>query len=164
MISKKIEDALNKQINREYYSSYLYLGMAAWADHAGFKGAAEWLKVQAQEEMGHVTKFYGYINDQLGQVKLAAIGEPPAKYKSLLDVFEKTLEHERLITKSIHELAALAAAEKDIATAVLLQWFVTEQVEEEAAASDLVGKLKMIGASTGGLFMMDHHLGKRKAG
>ncbi len=164
MISKKIEDAVNKQINREYYSSYLYLSMAAWAEHAGFKGAADWLKVQAQEEMGHVMKFYGYVNDQLGLVKLGALAEPPAKFKSLLDVFEKTLEHERLITKAINDLAALAASEKDYATGVLLQWFISEQVEEEAAASDLVTKLKMIGASTGGLFMMDHHLGKRKAG
>lgn len=161
MISKKMTDALNKQINRELYSSYLYLAMSACATSMNFKGAGQWFAVQAQEENGHAMKFYKYLLDQGAEVALAAIDQPAGKFKSMPDMFEATLKHERSITEAIHKLMELAVAEKDHATQIFLQWFVSEQVEEEANAAEVVAQLKMIGSSMGSLFMIDHQLGKR---
>ena len=162
MITKKVQDALNKQINEEMVSSYLYLAMSAHCEHEGFKGAAHWLKVQAQEENGHAMKLYGYILEQGGQVELAAIQKPEGPFGSILNVFEKTLKHEQHITGCFQKLAEMAVQEKDFATQNLLQWFVNEQVEEEANAGEIVAKLKLSGGQGPGLLFIDSQLGGRK--
>ena len=161
MLSKKMTDAVNSQINKEIYSAYLYLGMAAGAEASGFKGAAVWLKVQYHEEMVHAMKFYEYLMDQGAPVKLMAIEEPPAAFASLLEMFNKTLEHEQFVTKSINDLMDLAIAEKDHASQALLAWYVTEQVEEEKNATEILQTLKMIGNNTSALFLYDKELGVR---
>ena len=161
MISKKMEAALNKQINNEIYSAYLYLAMSANATTMGFKGTASWFMVQAKEEMTHAMKFYGYLIDQLAVVSLQAVEQPPARFKSVLDMFEQALNHEKTVTKAIWELVDLAVKENDHASAIVLQWFVTEQVEEESNASEVIAQLKMIGSSSGSLFMIDPQLSKR---
>jgi len=164
MISKKMEAALNQQINAEFYSSYLYLDMAADFEAKNLPGFANWMKVQAQEEWGHGLKMYKYLNEQNSTVKLAAIECPPAEWKSPLDVFETVYQHEQEVTGRIHDLVTLAIGEKDYATQIFLQWFVSEQVEEEANALAIVEKLKMVGDSPQGLFMLEAHLAQRKAG
>ena len=164
MISRKIEKAINEQINRELYSSYLYLSMSAYAEHAGLKGFANWFRVQYEEEVKHALKFFDYVNEQGGRVELAAIDEPPAEFKSPPALFDQSLKHEQYITKSIGELVDLAIKEGDHATNEFLQWYVKEQVEEEANALELVTKLKMIGPSGSGLLYLDGKLAKRKAG
>ena len=161
MLSKKMIDTLNSQINKEIYSAYLYLAMAANAEASGYKGTAVWLKVQFHEEMVHAMKFYEYVIDQGGALKLLGIDEPPAKYASLLDMFEKTLAHEQVVTKSINDLMDLAIAEKDHASQALLAWYVTEQVEEEKNATEIVQTLKMIGNNTSALYLYDKELGAR---
>ena len=153
--------ALNEQVNNELYSAYLYLSMSAHSTFVGLKGFANWFMVQYQEEMVHVMKIYDYINDQGGQVKLMAVAEPPAEFGSPLDMFEKTLKHERFITKCINDLVDLAAKEKDHATNIFLQWFVTEQIEEEANDNDIISKLKLVGKEGNGLFMIDKELATR---
>ena len=153
--------ALNEQVNNELYSAYLYLSMSAHSTFIGLKGFANWFMVQYQEEMVHVMKIYDYINDQGGQVKLMAVAEPPAEFGSPLDMFEKTLKHERFITKCINDLVDLAAKEKDHATNIFLQWFVTEQIEEEANDNDIISKLKLVGKEGNGLFMIDKELATR---
>jgi ferritin len=161
MLSRKTTDAINSQINKEIYSAYLYLAMAASAEAQGFKGAAVWLKVQYHEEMVHAMKFYEYLMDQSAAVTLNAIEEPPVKFASLFDIFSKTLEHEQFVTKSINNLMDLAIAEKDHASQALLAWYVTEQVEEEKNATEILQTLKMIGNNTSALFLYDKELGVR---
>jgi ferritin len=161
MVSKAMAAAINRQINAELYSSYLYLSMSAYATNIGMKGTAHWLFVQAQEEATHAMRFYNYLNDQGVHVKLEAIKQPPVQFKSVLDIFEAVLKHENHVTALIHGLVDIAAKEKDPATGVMLQWFVTEQVEEEANASEIIGKLKLAGNNGGGLFMIDKDLGTR---
>lgn len=162
MISKKMQEALNRQVNREMYSAYLYLSMAAFSEHLGLKGFAHWFETQAREEMGHAMRFYRYLFDQGARVTLEAIEKPPADFASALDMFEKTLEHEKAVTRMITELTELAMAEKDHATQIFLQWFITEQVEEEASATEIIGKLKFVGDHPNGLFMIDRELGARQ--
>ena len=164
MISKKMTQAINKQINAELYSAYLYMSMSAWASFKGYGGTAKWLSVQAQEEAAHAMKFAGYLQDQGEQVLLTAIDGPATQFESMADVFGKTLEHEKKVTGLINGLAALAAAEKDYASSVMLQWFITEQVEEEKNASEILQKLQLAGASHGALFMIDRELGSRGKG
>jgi len=161
MLNKRMVKALNEQINKELYSAYLYLSMSAHSTFIGLKGFANWFMVQYQEEMVHVMKIYDYVNDQGGQVKLMAVAEPPAEFGSPLDMFEKTLKHERFITKCINDLVDLAVKEKDHATNVFLQWFVTEQIEEEANDNDIISKLKLVGKEGNGLFMVDKELAAR---
>lgn len=161
MITKRTSEAINKQINAELYSSYLYLSMSAYATNVGLKGMAHWLFVQAQEEATHAMRFYNYLNDQGVHVALEAIKQPPVKFKSALDVFEAVLKHEKHVTALIHGLVDIAAKDKDPATGVMLQWFVTEQVEEEANATEIIGKLKLAGNNGGGLFMIDKDLAAR---
>lgn len=163
MISKKMQNAINKQINNEIYSAYLYLAMSAEATGKGLKGAGIWFQMQYQEETGHAMKFYKYLLEQGADVELEAIAKPKIGFKSLLEMFEATIKHERFITKSINGLMDLAVAEKDYATQILLQWYVSEQVEEEANDSEIIGMLKMAGSSTGSLLMIDKQLGKRGA-
>lgn len=163
MIGNKMRDAINKQINNELYSAYLYLAMSAEAELKGYKGTAQWFKVQFQEEMEHALKFKKYLLEQGAEVELEAIAKPRIGFKSLLAMFELTLKHEQFITASIGKLMDLAVKEKDYATQILLQWYVTEQVEEEANDSEIIGMLKMAGSSTGALLMLDKQLGKRGA-
>ena len=162
MINKKMEKAINGQINKEMYSAYLYLAMSADATHAGLKGAGKWFHVQFQEEMVHAMKFYNYLLEQGSAVELETLAKPKAGFKSLLAMFEATLKHEQFITQSIHDLMALAIAEKDFASQILLQWYVNEQVEEEANDNEIIGMLKMAGSSGGTLLMLDRQLGKRE--
>jgi ferritin len=160
-ISKRMEDAINKQINAELYSSYLYLSMAGQFESQNLKGLAHWLQVQSGEENTHAMKFYKYLNERGGTVALSEIAKPKGKWKSALEAFEDTLAHEQKVTDMIYRLVDTATAEKDYATRYFLQWFVDEQVEEEANATEIVQKLKMVGDSKTGLLMLDRHLGKR---
>jgi len=161
MLTTAMQDALNEQIQKEFYSAYLYLAMSAYCEAHNFPGAAKWMRVQAQEETGHGMKFFGYLIDRGARVILQAIGQPTAEFSSLLDIFQRALAHEREVTKSIGQLYALAIKESDYATQAALQWFVTEQVEEEKTASQIVEQLKLAGDSKGTLLMLDHHLAKR---
>jgi ferritin len=161
MLSKKMVDAINNQINKEMYSAYLYMAMSAKADEDGYKGAAIWFMVQYHEEMVHAMKFFEYVADQGGSVKLAAIAEPPRNFTSLLDMFEKTLEHEKFVTRSINDLIELAIADKDHASQAFLDWYVTEQVEEEKNDNDIIQTLRMIGDNKSALFLYDKDIGAR---
>jgi ferritin len=161
VLTEKMAKALNKQLNNEIYSAYLYLSMSAHSTFIGLKGFANWFMVQYQEEMVHAMKIYDYINAQGGQVKLMAIAQPPTQFGSPLNMFEKTLQHEKFITKSINDLVDLAIEEKAHATNIFLQWFVTEQVEEEANDNEIIAKLKLVGKEGNGLFMIDKELAAR---
>jgi ferritin len=161
MISKKMEKALNKQINLELFSAYVYAAMAADFENKNLGGFASWMKAQTQEEVGHAVRLSDYVNEQGGRVTLEAIDKPTATYETPLKAFETALKHEQLVTKSINKLVDLANQESDHATATFLQWFVSEQVEEESTADSIVQKLKLVGSSGPGLFMMDRELGQR---
>jgi ferritin len=163
MINAKVQDAMNKQINAELYSAYLYLAMAAHLDDSNLLGMANWMKVQAQEELAHAMKFYKHIVDRGGRVTLTAIEMPPREWESILNVFESAHAHECHVSALIYGLVDLAQAEKDHAALPLLQWFVSEQVEEEANTNEIVQRLKLIGESKNGIFMLDRLLGERKA-
>ncbi|MEE8160819.1 MAG: ferritin [Acidobacteriota bacterium] len=164
MPSKKIEKAINDQIQNEFYASYLYLAMSAYCESINFPGFAHWMRQQNQEETEHAMKLFDYLHDRGGRVTLQEIKKPPANFRSALDMFQQALKHEQAVTKSIHALYGLAQRENDYPTAVELQWFVTEQVEEEKAAGDIVERLKMIGKDTTALYLMDRDLGSRTAG
>ncbi len=164
MISKRMQEALNAQINAEYYSAYLYLAMAAHAEAINLKGFANWFRVQVQEEMVHVMKFFAYVLDRRGKVELKAIEAPPASWESPKEMFEATLKHEQNVTSRINNLLDSAREERDNATYSMLEWFITEQVEEEATAAEIADILGKIGASAGGLYQLDHRLGKRGGG
>jgi len=161
MISKKIEDAFNQQINAETFSAYLYWSMSAALEGMNLPGFASWMRVQAQEEMSHAAKFYDHIIERGGTVKLTAINAPQTDWDSARAVMESTLEHEQKVTGLINNLMDLAHVEKDHASSMFLQWFVTEQVEEEATAMDILGKLDIAGDTAGGLYMLDKELAGR---
>ena len=161
MASKKMIDALNDQINAETYSAYLYLAMSAHCSFTGLRGAATWFFVQTQEEMTHAMRIYAYIAKVGGHVVLKAIEKPPVEFKSLTDMYEAALKHEKYITGRINDLANLATAEKDHATGTFLQWFVTEQTEEEQNDMDVLAQLKLAGKDGSALFMIDNELGTR---
>lgn len=163
MLSKTLQDAMNEQIKNELYSAYLYLSMSAYCEAANHPGFAHWMRMQAQEEEAHAMKFYDFIYERGGRVVLQAIDQPPVEFPSPLAVFEQTLEHEQKVTAMIHDLYTLAAEEKDYASQAFLQWFVTEQVEEEASASQILETLKMIGDKGHALLMLDRELGSRGA-
>ena len=163
MISKNMTKALNEQINKEIYSAYLYLAMSANAITLGYKGAGSWFRVQFQEELEHALKFYNYLLSQGEVIELGAIDKPNVGYKLLLDMYVDTLKHEKLVTKSLNSLMDVAVSEKDYATQAMLQWYITEQIEEEANDTEIIGMIKMAGASTGTLYMVDKQLGKRGA-
>jgi ferritin len=160
MLKSKVTEALNGQINKEMYSAYLYLAMSAHCESEGLKGFANWFHVQYQEETLHAMKIYHYLLEQGEKVKLGALEQPPAKFASPNAMFEATLKHEQFITKSIDDLMNLAIDEKDHATQIFLQYYVTEQVEEEANDNEIIGKLKMVGDGPG-LFWIDRELGAR---
>ena len=161
MLSQKMQQALNDQINAEYYSSYLYLAMAAHCEAVNLDGFGNWLRVQAQEEMFHAMKFFDFVLERGGRVELKAIEAPPAQWDSPLAIFEATLKHEQHVTALINKLVDLAIAESDHATGAFLQWFVNEQVEEEANADAVLQQLKLMQDAPGGLFMMDRELATR---
>jgi len=161
MISRKIEEALNGQINAELYSAYLYLSMESYFESVSLPGFANWMRVQTQEELMHAMKIYDFINERGGRVLLKAIDQPQSEWKSPLVAFEAVYKHEQKVTGLINDLVNLATEEKDHATTAFLQWFVNEQVEEEKNASDIVGKLKLIEADPQALFMMDSQMAKR---
>ncbi len=161
MLNKKVQDALNQQLNAELYSSYEYLAMSAFFDEQNLDGMAKWMKVQSQEEYEHAMKFYAYILQANGKVELNTIKEPAKNFKTPLDVFEATYQHEKNVTKMIYDLFDTTLSEKDHATNIFLQWFITEQVEEEATALKIVDKLKMLADTKSGLYLIDRELGQR---
>jgi ferritin len=161
MIGKKIESAINDQINAEFYSSYLYLSMSADLEGNGLKGFAAWMKAQAQEELFHAMKLYEFIVERGGHVELTAINEPPGKWKSPLNIFQEAYKHEVKVTGLINDLVNLSIKEKDHATNNFLQWYVKEQVEEEASTDEIVQKLNLVGNDKNGLFMLDKDLAAR---
>jgi len=163
MLNKKVQDAMNEQIKNELYSAYLYLSMSAYCEAANLPGFAHWMRMQAQEEVEHAMKFYQFIYERGGRVVLQAIDQPTIEFQSPLNVFEQTLAHEQKVTAMIHDLYALAVQEKDYASQAFLQWFVTEQVEEEANATQIVDTMKMIGDKSHALLMLDRELGRRGA-
>jgi ferritin len=162
MISKTMEKALIRQVNRELYSAYLYLAMSAYFESAGMKGFAHWMRLQAAEEKAHGMRIYDHIIARGGTVALAEIEAPKASWPSAGKVFEEVLAHEKKVTGMIHDLVELANKEKDHASFEMLQWFVKEQVEEEANASDILGQITTLGDVVGHLFWLDHQLGKRE--
>lgn len=164
MISQKMQDAFNKQINEEMFSSYIYLSMAAYFEAINLPGFSHWMRTQAQEEMFHAMKFFNHIVERGGEVELMAIKEPKRKWDSPLHVFEDTLQHEQYITDCIHKLMDTAIEAKDYAGQNLLKWFVDEQVEEEDNATDVLEKLKRIGSNDALLLMQDLEMAKRAAG
>ena len=161
MLSEKMQEALNIQINKEIYSAYLYLSMAAYCESINLKGFASWMTVQVQEELSHAQKFFNYLPERGAKVILQPIDGPQIEWDSTLAVFEHVYEHEQLVTSLINGLVKLARAEDDYATESFLKWFIDEQVEEEASASEVVEKLKLAGDRGGGLFMLDRELGTR---
>ncbi|MBP7735770.1 MAG: ferritin [Spirochaetes bacterium] len=161
MIVKKVEDAINNQINAEQYSAYLYLSMCAYFQNKGLKGFAHWMEIQAAEEFSHSRKFYRYLFDRGGRVLLKPIEGPPTDWKSPEHVFEEVYRHEQKVTGLINDLVNLSIAEKDHATNNMLQWFVAEQVEEEASALEILDELKLIGNDGNGLLMKDRELAQR---
>jgi ferritin len=161
MIGAKMQEAMSDQIVAELYSSYLYLSMAAYFEEADLPGFASWMKVQAQEETTHAMKFFDFVHERGGEINLGAIDAPPKNWASPLAAFKAAYEHECKVTGMIADLVHLAREEKDIASEIFLQWFVTEQVEEEASADTIVKQLKMIGDAKHRLFMIDRELGQR---
>jgi ferritin len=161
VLSKKMEEAINKQINAELYSAYLYLSMAAYFEFTNLPGFAKWMEVQAQEEKQHAMKLYHYVIERGGRVILDAIQKPQSEWKSPLDVFEAVYAHEKHVTELIYNLMDVAKSEKDYASEVMLHWFVKEQVEEEANASSILERIKMVKDSVNGILQYDKILGKR---
>jgi ferritin len=161
MLNERMEEALNEQLNKEMYSSYLYLAMSAYSSNVGLPGFAHWFRVQVQEENIHAMKLFNYINDQGGRVKLKEIKEPPFEFGTAMDMFQQTLKHEQFITRSIHELVDLANAEKDESTASFLQWYLKEQVEEEENDNEIIGKLEGKELNEYVVYSVDAELAKR---
>ena len=161
MIDQKIQDVLNKHLNAEFFSSYLYLSMAAYFESRNLSGMAAWMRIQSQEEYGHAMKFFDYLHGRGGAATLAKIDAPKVEWASPAAAFGAAYEHECKITGLINDLVNLAVTAKDHATHAFLQWFVTEQVEEEATALGIVEQLKLIGDHPGSLLMIDRHLGRR---
>ena len=161
MLNKKLEKALNEQLNMELQSAYIYQSMAAYFEGANFKGFAKWMDLQATEEQEHARKIYDYIFSMGGTVTLTAIDAPKSSWKTPMDVLKETLGHEQMVTKRIYDMVNLAAKEGDLASASYLDWFVKEQVEEEASANEIIAVLKKVGDSQVGLYTLDRHLNAR---
>lgn len=161
MISVKMQHALNDQINFEFYSSYLYLSMSAFFNRQSLSGFANWMRVQAQEEGVHAIKLYDFLSERDGKVALQAIKQPPTDWKTPLEVFQQSYAHEQKVTSNFHEITDLALKEKDHTTAQYVQWFINEQIEEEANAKKIVDQLKMIKTDVNALLLLDRELGAR---
>ncbi|MBD3370324.1 ferritin [Candidatus Fermentibacteria bacterium] len=164
MLTERLSQALNEQVNAELYSAYLYLSMSMYLESIDMSGAAGWMNAQAREEVSHAERIMGYLNDRGARVWMKAIEEPPAKWDSALQVFEESFEHERKVSAMIDHLVDLAREENDHMTENFLQWFVAEQIEEEASVSDVVRLFKLSGDDGGNLLMIDQKLGERAAG
>ncbi len=160
-MNSKVEKAISRQINAELYSSYMYLSMAAWLDGKGLTGFANWMKLQAKEEVEHAMKFYHYIYERGGEVEMEAIAKPPVSFKSPLSIAEETLKHEKKVTGLINDLYELALKEKDYASQSFLTWYIDEQVEEEASAMELIDKIKLAGDKGHGMYLLDKELSAR---
>lgn len=161
MIPKSVETAMNKQINMELYSSYVYLAMSAYFNSLNLDGFSLWMRLQAQEELMHSMKLFDFVIERDGTVELTSVKAPPHTWKSPLDACQNALKHERLNTKQINDLVELAYKQKDHASRIFLQWFVEEQVEEESSALKLVEKVKLVGKDSGALYILDQDVGKR---
>src|SRR3954453_6984687 len=161
MLGKAVQDAMNEQIKNELYSAYQYLSMAAYCESVNLPGFAQWMRAQSQEETQHAMKFYDFILDRNGRVVLRAIEQPVVEFGSPLEGFERALEYERAVTAMINDLYGLAVRENDYASQTFLQWFVTEQVEEEKNAGEVVDTLKVVGEKSESLFLLDRELGGR---
>jgi ferritin len=161
MLKKKIEDICNRQVEREGYSSNLYLAMASWAETNGFAGVAQWLYIQSDEERIHMLKFIKYINERGGKAIMPAMKKPPVDYKGVEDLFKDVLKHEEFVTASINEIVALTLAEKDFNTNNFVQWFVTEQVEEEASVRTILDKLHLVGKNN--MYQFDRDISSLRA-
>lgn len=162
MLKEKMLKALNEQINAEQYSSLLYLSMSAYFNELGLPGFANWMYVQYQEELTHANKFFNYVVERSGKVELKSIAQMPTSWDGVIDVYEKTLEHEQHVTALINELVNVAIEEKDHATQSFLRWFVDEQVEEEANVTDILDTLKLVNGQGNGIFMLDREMRNRK--
>ncbi len=162
MISKAMQDAINEQINKEMFSSYLYLSMAAHFEGKNLPGFGNWLRIQAAEENEHAMKLYDFLLERGGKVELKAIAAPKVDWASAMEAVKEVLAHEQLVTKSIHDLYEVALKEKDYATQVMLHWFIEEQVEEEANAGAILDDMQRIEAHDTAILMLDHRLAKRK--
>ena len=160
-ISKAVQAAMNDQIHKELESAYIYLAMSAYFSSINHPGAAAWMRIQAREEVGHAMKFTDFVEDRGGVIKLKALPAPQATYASPLAAFEAAAKHEAVVSSSINALYELSAKEKDYASQALLQWFITEQVEEEKTSRQIVDTLRLIGSNTSGLYMFDRELGRR---
>ncbi len=163
MLISKMQDALNRQINEELFSSYLYLSMSAYFESAGLPGMANWMRVQAAEEQIHAMKMFAFINERDGRVLLDAIDKPKAEWNSPLEAFQEAYQHEQKVTALINGLTDLAISEKDHATSSFLQWFINEQVEEESTVRTICDMLKLVGDHGHALLMIDRELGRRAA-
>lgn len=161
MISQTLQDAINVQINKEFFSSYLYLSMAAYFEETGLPGAAKWMYVQAGEEKDHAMKLFAHLVDRSGKVTLAALAAPETEWAGPMAAFKAVYEHEQEVTQSIHALYEVAVQEKDYAAQVLLQWFITEQVEEEKNALETIASMNRIEAHETAVLQLDHQLAKR---
>lgn len=161
MLNKEIEKALNDQLNFEFHSAYIYYSMAAYFESISLPGMANWMRIQSMEEMTHGDKFFHFINERAGRVELAPIAGVPTEFDSPLAAFETALKHEQIVTARINKLVDMALAQSDHATNNFLQWFVAEQVEEEATADEIVNKLKLIEGARSGLFLVDQELATR---
>ncbi|MFA9392753.1 MAG: ferritin [Prolixibacteraceae bacterium] len=161
MLKEKMEKALNEQINKELYSSYLYLSMSAYAQSMGLQGAASWMKIQAQEELTHANKFFDYVHERNGKVILQPIDAVESEFGSVIELFERVLEHEEYVTSLVNSLVDISIEVSDHATRSMLMWFVDEQVEEEAGVKEIIDGLKMVEGKGQGLFMIDKELGVR---
>jgi ferritin len=164
MLTDSVEEALNEQINAELYSEYVYLSMAAYYEDEGLPGFASWMRAQADEEHEHAMRIYDYVHERDGQVTMAGLDDPPTEWSDPTDAFRTAYEHEVEISGMIDDLVALAREENDNATENMLQWFVAEQVEEEATAQDILDKLQYVGDDGPGLLMVDQELGQRGGG
>ncbi len=162
MMNSELLEALNKQLNAELYSAYLYLSMAAYFDYKGLQGFAHWMRKQAEEELGHAMKFYEYINDRGGRVVLYEVEKPPSDWGTVTDVFRHAYQHEKKVTESINKLVDLARKHDDKPTEVFLQWFVQEQVEEEKSFAEILQLLEYAGEKPQSILMLNSHLAQRK--
>lgn len=161
MLSQSLQDALNEQIKNEFYSAHVYLSMSSWFEDKGLPGFAKWMRVQYGEELEHGLKIFDFINDRDGKALVYGFDAPPADWKSPLDVFENSYAHEKKVTAMINNLYKMAQLEPDYATLVLMQWFISEQVEEEKSAKLIVDQLKMAGDSASAILILDRELGAR---
>ncbi|MEA2497785.1 MAG: ferritin [Actinomycetota bacterium] len=161
MLNKKVEAAMNDQLQKELQSAYVYLAMSAYTESLSLPGISQWLRSQWEEELAHAMKFYNFIVDRGSRVEFKALDAPPVDYSSALNVFETALEHERSVTRSINDLYELVAQEKDFASQAWLDWFATEQVEEEKSVGQIVDDLKRTGDKGDGLYLIDRALGSR---